>query len=71
MQYRVGFKNGMVVQIEAESVHDVANSSINFRKGKDHDQDVYVSTSNVLFIAPADRSGVEYRAVAPTAEKKD
>jgi hypothetical protein len=66
MDYRVAFKNGMVVRIEAESVHAAPNSVIIFRKGNDEDQDVYVSTSDVLFIAPKTRSSVDHVAVGPS-----
>jgi hypothetical protein len=69
MEYKVGFKNGMVINVEAESVEAQQDGPIYFFKGEKVDQDVYVSANNVLFIAPTERSSVKWGAVGPSTTK--
>ena len=72
MRYRIGFKNGMVVTIEAHSITAVDSTNIKFRKDDDvnkWDAWRYVNASQVLFVAPVEDSDVERGAVRPTSEK--
>jgi len=72
MKYRVGFKNGMVVTIEAHSVTARDHTNIRFYTddGNNNDDQRYVRASAVLFVAPIEDSHVERGAVAPVAAEK-
>jgi hypothetical protein len=73
MKYRIGFKNGMVVTIDAESLLAAEYNHMEFKKAKDNkeqDYDRYISSTEVLFVAPADQSYVEHLAVGPTVKPK-
>jgi hypothetical protein len=73
MKYRIGFKNGMIVTIDAESLIASEYNYMEFRKAKDNqekDSDRYISSTEVLFVAPADKSYVEHLAVGPTVKSK-
>lgn len=71
MEYKVGFKNGVVLRIQADSVHASAHSIISFRKGNDEDRDIYVSTADVLFIVPKERASIAHYAVGPSVTKSE
>ena len=68
MKYRIGFKNGMVITIDAEAIIATAFDRIDFKKGNDTDYERYVNSSEVLFVAPADHSHVQHLAVAPAVK---
>jgi hypothetical protein len=70
MQYRVAFRNGMEAIIEAESLQAASQASVYFVKNSKYDNDVYLSTSEVLFVAPVERSSIERGAVRPSESRK-
>ena len=70
MKYRIGFRNGMVITIDGESIRATATNDIEFLTSeKNFDTARYVRSNDVLFVAPADSSHVEKLAVAPFSEK--
>jgi hypothetical protein len=72
MKYRIGFRNGMVVTIEAHSITAIDHTNIKFRKDDDQnkwDAWRYVNPGQVLFVAPVEDCEVERGAVPLIAEK--
>ena len=70
MKYRVGFKNGMTITIEAESLFAASHTQINFVTGEKADKNTYLLSPEVLFIAPAEASRVECEAAASSVATK-
>lgn len=70
MKYRVAFRNGMVVIIEADTIGAASHAGINFANEGKPDSESYVSASDVLFVAPEGRSHVEHQAVNPMTTSK-
>jgi hypothetical protein len=72
-RYRVGFRNGMVIVIEAEQLLVVAQNDMRFLSadGKQADHSRFIRAHEVLFVSPAETSQVEKGAVAllPTDTK--
>lgn len=65
-KYRLGFRNGMVVTIEADQFIAVAHNDMRFlmADGKQADQSRFIRAYEVLFVSPAEDAHVERPAVA-------
>jgi hypothetical protein len=69
MKYSVGFKNGMVIEIDADTVVAAASNQIEFLRGDKFDSEIYVSSHDALFVAPTDKTFIRRGAVSPIPDK--